>query len=525
VRAAAWTFLALGGLVALACFVPHAEATGVCHSGSPTNWCNGLATVSTTTGGVASARCFTLRTTNTAPTCDSTSANDASWEVNAGGCITLYWFDTTTGATPPAAPNKVGIQVYNDVPAAVITFRGTSQAEPAAGSTFSFCATDTGLSSGSPRTGTYLIFIRPIKDNAVPSSNNYDITSACQTQVGSISKCDNGVLRSNMLVSALAASSPPAGSEFAYGSAGDESVTFTATRPRQADSISAYTVSFDSRHSGAGSIVETTATAMSANAATDTASSVIDNTYDAASTSYDVEYNIIGTSPVDGLPWTTFPASGHGTGITQISSTKVRATSLFTAEPGIKFDSDCTGGYATADDVWSIKLGSSGGAAVSKLNKGESYYASTCMTNARDEYLTRAMTVAREDATPTTCATIGSLTPVSHVYSHTSTLGTGSTCLASGDPGSTRYFRATNTDQNHRGLGSFTVSPTYYLVSYLQKTGTRTGTMDLTYDIASGYTDSIYQWCFVESVRHDGLTPIDTSGSAVSYALDRKSVV
>lgn len=45
------------------------------------------------TGSVASTRCFTIRTANTAPTCST------GWTMDAGSCLTFY-FDTTRGASP-----------------------------------------------------------------------------------------------------------------------------------------------------------------------------------------------------------------------------------------------------------------------------------------------------------------------------------------------------------------------------------------------------------------------------------------
>lgn len=507
---------------------PHVSATTTCHGTG--NWCQGYGHVSTTTGGVASARCFAIRTTNTAPTCTTsgiTPSNEASWTMDAGSCLTFYYFDTTSGASPPAAPNKVTLVLRADNTATQLSFVPyNAAAEPSNGATTTVCATDTGTTGGADRTGTYRLLLRVVKDNGPGGVGNYDITTDGVASVGSLISFDKAAYVGLMKVSSITRSAYPADSTFAYGSSGDEQVTVTATHT--VPNVDANLENVRLRVSDSGLVTNgEEGPSQDSDGATDSNAFTIDNTYVAGS--YVPSIRIVGTSGLTSMRWTWMAGSGHGACISKatifVTDDTAYCSTTFSIDPEIKFDSDCTGGYSTADDVWKIQLGTSSGAVVSKMNKGETYYASTCMTNARDEYLTRSMTVSREDATPTTCASIGSLTPTGTLYSHTSTLSTGAVCLASNsDPGDMRYFRAANTDQNHRGLGSFSVSSLYYIDAHIQKSSTlvkddfptENSAEDTAYTISTAVTDTTHLWCHVKSVRKD--VDIDTSGSVITWS-------
>jgi len=217
-----WTFALL--LAFLAFLSPIAikpvQASTNCHASG--DWCVGWSQVSTKTGGVLGTdeRCFSMRETNSAPSCSTTTSNEATFDLGLGGCITLFYFDTSNGATAPAAPNKVTLQIYpdNSVSVAAITYQ-VQTAEPSNGASFQFCGTNGGTSGSAARADTYRIYIRVIKDNG--AGGNYDLTSDGNNFVGTSSSHDRGMLRSSMAISSITRSAYPAGSTFAYGTAAD----------------------------------------------------------------------------------------------------------------------------------------------------------------------------------------------------------------------------------------------------------------------------------------------------------------
>lgn len=533
----AFVFLGVvAAFLALLAFLPSAEATTTCHATG--NWCQGYAHASTTTGGVSSARCFALRATNTAPTCSLTGitpSNEASWELDPGACMNVYWFDTTTGVTPPLAPNKVTIAVYFDSLTASpkITFLNAG-AEPANGSSYSVCSTDNILSSGAARSGTLRLFIRPVKDNGPGGVGNYDITSDGAATVGTNVGFDKGAIRGLAYVSSITRNAYPAGATFAYGSAGDESMTITATMTAPNGDDNAENI----RNFIADDATLVTYGANGASVDLETASPslaqsfTVDSTFPAAGSPYVGGVSILGNSKLTGLKWTAFPATGHGSGLTRFSDIAVYLTANFNVNPEIAFDADGTGTFATADGDIVVKAGSSGGATITVANRGETIYAEWYLFNARGEKLTRSMTFPNEDSGGTTCSAGGSLTPDgSGLYSTTGAIPTSDGCAAAATTiGTDRYYRATNTDQSKRAAQvSIAVSSLYFVDAHLQVAATlvpddfptEDATEDFLFEVRSSggvdASDVIHIWCHVKGVRQD--LNIDTSGSAVTRAL------
>lgn len=508
-------------VVAVVLVVPTASAASSCSISATV--CKGQAYVDTSTGGVAGAiRCFFLDTDATLGNHVCSSTQDRTvWQMNSGSCVSLYYFDVVQGAVPPAVPNKVTLSVKFDTAATTIITFLSAGAEPANAATYTFCATDTGIGSGTQRAGTYRIYLNAVKDNGAGGVGNYNVDSDGTATVGAIAQFAKGALRGNMLVSALVSSTPPSGTQFAYGVAADELVTITATRSQKNGGTSTETINFDSRHASLGSIIETSTTTESAAATTDSTTFIIDNTYDAASTTYDVEYNIVSNAALTGLSWTTFPATGHGAGITQITSTKVQHTAQFTADPRIILDKTGTNTFATADNSAVIKLTTSAGVITSIFNRGETVYFESFILNARSQKLSRSMTFTAQDPTPTTCNAIGALTPTANKYSTTFTLPTTTTCTAAADSiGTSRTFLVTNTDQSQRSITVYTVSSFYWTDYHPQGSTplvkddfpTQNANEQVTYIISS---DIMKVWCHVEGVRLDG-THIQTSSGEVS---------
>ncbi len=516
----------IGTASAIVIISEEVEATTVCHPSM--NWCQGYAHVSTNTGGTSSARCFSLRTTNVLPTCTTsgiTPVNEATWQMDAGQCVTFYFLTGTTGALPPAVPNKVSIQVINDAKTAAIRTYQVNAAIPVSGTSYSFCATSDGIAGSPSRAGTYSMFLEVIKDNGngLPGNTNYNIDTNGQAAVGAITAFDTGALRGKLFVSSIANSAYPAGSTFAFGAAGDESATITATftQPNAENSVETMrTFVADSATLLVGQVgatvdVDTTTLAQAY---------VIDQTFPFANGPYLAGLTIIGNAATTGLRWTVLADTGHGAGLTLSSDTNIYSTSTFNIDPRIVVDSDGIGTFATADEIIITKLDSSSGISVTQLNKGEVLYDEEYIFNARSELLSRAMTFSNEDESFVTCSGSASRTPVANKYSGTSTVTNPGVCTAiNADPGSPRYIRLTATDQSYLSLMVFRVSTLYYVDTHIQISSTlnqddfptENANEDSVYIISLAETDTVHLWCHVKTVRKD--TEVDTSGSAVSF--------
>lgn len=511
------------------------EATANCQPASPAaNTCMGFSMVGTTTGGTASGRCFALRMVDAGPTCSTggigTTANEATWQMDAGGCLTFYYRDTPNGLVPPAVPNKVTIQVYNDQGNNLIKTFLSAAAEPAqdgVANAFSFCATSDGNVGSAARAGTYFLYLNAVKDNGngLPGNTNYNIgTNGAGSQDTSF---DAGFLRARIAVSSLTRSAYPAGSTFAYGPAGDESITITATFTDP---------NGDANHEGGMTSILDSATLLvgqaGANVDMDGSSLaqnfVVDSTFPAANSPYVAGFTLT-QNALNGLTWTILQSAGHGSGLTRVSDTFIRTDATFNIDAGIVFDSTGTGTYAAPDGQWVNKLTNSAGAVVTKYNRGETAYFEGYLLNARSEKLTRSMNLAVEDTAPTTCNGPASFTPSgAGLYSGTYTVPTGGACIAAAtDAGTPRYWRATNTDQNKRSDEDHTVSSLYYVDAHPQLADplvvdnfpTEDAGEDLAYFVRSDGmggddSDTVHGYCHVVSVRKD--LNVDTSGNAVT---------
>lgn len=511
----AWQILAGIGLalLALVIFAPGASATTTCQGGSGpsvANTCQGYGHASTAFGGVASARCFALRTTNTAPTCTTsglTPVNEASWQMAAGASITFYYFDTTAGVVPPAAPNAVTIAVRFDNAGTDVRVFQNAGAEPINGALYTFYATSDGTATGSPRAGTYEIFGRFIKSDGT-AANNYNVATTGNNPVGSIINFDRGALRGQILLSSIARSAYPAGSTFAYGAAGDESVTVTATHT-QPNGDAGVETAFTSVLDNAGLTVGQAGTTTDLDSTSLAQAFVVDNTFPAANSPYVAGFTVAGNSVLTGMKFTVLASTGHGSCVTRVSDTFAYCSTPFNVNSDIKFDSDGLGSYATADEVTVPRLTTCSGAVVQVFNKGETVCNSWYLFNARSELLSRAMTFAREDSVPTTCNSLGSLSPTANKYSSTTLISTGTTCLSAYDlVGAPRYLRVTNTDQNHRSNSLYGVSTFYYVDYHPQRTSTLVQDDWPTQNSAehSSYVisaDVMNVWCHVRGVRLD----------------------
>lgn len=528
--ALAGLFVALGVLAVLWA-IPEVEASTICHASG--NWCQGYAHASTSTGGVASYRCFAVRTTNTAPTtCSSTGltgpVNEGTWQMDAGACVTFYYFDTTNGVTPPAVPNKVTLDVRGDNTATVIKTFLAAAAEPANGASYTFCATSDGNSGSSARAGTYRVLLNPVKDNGPGGVGNYNINSDGAATVGANIGFDKGALRGKMLVSSLARNAYPAGSMFAYGPAGDETITNTAT-------FTTPNVDANLETMRTGVLDESTLLVGAIGATVDVDSGslaqnyVVDSTFPFASNPYVLGLDIPGTSALTNTRWTVMATTGHGTNIVYVSDTTVYDSTDIGIDPRIKMDSDTTGGFASADETdRSYVGGTCSGTQIEVFNRGETACTAWGLVNARGEYLSRSMTFARHDATNNVCSSYGSLSPTTNVYSAAGAFNVGGSCAAAATTGgSPRHLRVTNTDQSYDSGTIYSVSSLYFIDAHPQVAGTLSQDNYPTEDATEYFvyliqeaggmdtSDTVHTWCHVVGVRKD--VNIDTTGSAVTW--------
>lgn len=526
-----WLLGAVLAFLAALAFLPSVDATANC--GLPVaDRCHGESMTATTTGGVASGRCFFFTTSSTAPACSTagigTTTNRAAWALTPGSCVTLYYHDVTNGAVPPAAPNKVTLRVDVDTSVTVTKTYQASAAEPASGTSYTFCATSNGDVGGTPRAGTWYLDLVAVKDNGPGGVGNYAVSAA---GTGSPSSFDAGGLRGSTTVSSVSRSAYPAGSTFAYGSSADESiaVTTTFTQPNGDNNVE---TSFNSILDASTLLVGQAGATVDVDATTTLAQSfVADNTFPQGNSPYVPGWTIAGNSVLLGEKWSILSPSGHGGGLTRFSDTFIYDGS-FNIDSRIRMDSEASGGFASADETDKSYVGGScTGAEVDLFNRGELACTSWALVNARDEYLSRSMTHFRRDASNNVCSSYGSLTPSSNIYTASGTFNTGGSCAAAADTtGSTRHLLVTNTDQSYLSGTIYRISSLYHVDSHLQLASTLAPddypTDDaneiLAYEVrgdgmGGDLSETTRQWCFVDGVRHDA--PIDTSGSAITRTI------
>lgn len=451
--------------------------------------------------------------------------------MDAGSCIPLYYYDVANGGVPPAAPNKMTLKLFFDNSGILVRTILNAGAEPANGASFSVCATSDGTSGGSPRAGTYYAHIEATKDNGAGGVGNYRIGSDGSAAVGTVASFDVGGLRAKTIVSSIARNAYPAGSTFAYGPAGDETVTITATfsQPGADNNVETSSTSILDASTlligQAGATVDIDATTTLAQGF------LADNTFPVTNSPYVPGWTIAGNSGLLGEKWTILAATGHGAGLTRVSDTFIYGAT-FNIDSRIKLDSTASGGFTTADETdRSYAGGSCSGSQVDLFNRGEMACTSWAVVNARDEYLSRSMTFTRRDTANTVCASYGSLTPSSNIYTVSGSFATSATCLAAADNvGTARHLLVTNTDQSYVSGTIYKLSSLYYVDSHLQYASTLAtddfptddATEVLAYEVrgdglGGDMSQTARQWCHVDGVRQD--VGIDTSGSAITRTI------
>lgn|GEM_PF-3507391 len=369
-----------------------------------------------------------------------------------------------------------------------------------------FFATSDGTSTGAPRAGTFRLFVEGLCSGVGCVPATYDVSSDANG--------DRGGLRAGLVVSDITKNAYPAGSIYAYGPAGDESMTFTASSTnRIEDTGTNQTVRINTRRNG-GAVIEN-ASSQELGASGLTASSFsADNTYDPTSgTAYDAEFEVVGNSNLlASQKWTYIASQGNGANITRDSVSVARYANRFSVDPRIYFSTD---GTTVNNDVTTN---------FSVYNRSESVSWQFCLVGARSEKLSRAMNVGVVAANASIENGPTSRTPSSFLYSTSYTVGASD--QATHDAiGSPKNFRVTNTDQTKDSDTSHSVSALYYVDAHAQLNNTTVvkddfPTEDSTEDFSGIIAADVFSFFgHIKNVRKD--TDIQTSGSALTFTIAR----
>ncbi|MDP3770031.1 MAG: hypothetical protein Q8R40_03795 [bacterium] len=451
-----------------------------------------------TGNGLLGIRNFSFRVIN-----EQTPAQDrATWELNAGDSITLYYKTWTLGVLPPSVPTTVRLRVYSDNGGTIVR-EFVDGAPPADGSSYTFFATNDGTAGGTPITGTFRLYIEAIC-SGVCLPGTYDVTSDTNG--------DKGGLRSGISVFDITKNAYPAGTRYAYGPAGDEIMTFIASSSERFEDTGAnQTVRLTTRRNG-GPVVENGASQELGVSGSTTASFIADNTYNPTiSISYDVEFQILGNANLWSKPWTHIATGGNGANIIRDSPTAARYANRFTVDPRIYFSSD--GAAANNNVITDFSI----------YNRGDTVNWQFYLLNSRNEALSRAVTVSIIAVGTTTENGPMIRTSSSTLYSGNYIIDTAH-AATSDTTGSPKKFLVTNTDQTKDSNNAYSVSSLYFMDMHPQVSPTLNQDDFPTEDTNETFTGIISADVFsffahVKNVRKD--THIDTSGSTVTFTLKK----
>lgn len=449
---------------------------------------------STGCGGLGGTRDFCLTTR-----ADCSIEDGSTWELDPGASIQVF-YRTQTSGVPPETPNNVVLDVMFDDTSSLVT-RLHLGAEPANGASFDFFATDDGMAGGVDRAGTYRLKITVERTSIGTYEGNSDGTGA-GTDAEQWAK---GAIRSRMDVSSLTASSPPAGTHFAYGTAADESVTLTATHTQPNVDADVETARWRTRDAPAGTVRDTQST-TDIDATTSTAfASVIDLTYPEVLGTYDGDWDLIGDAVLTGRTWTNFTSGSIG----RVSDTTVRLSDAFDADPSIIFSSD----GVVRDNEVNTSFG--------VYNRGELVTYDFFLLNSRDEQLTRSMTTEVRSSDTTL---VDSQSKTGANYAGTYTPDPTDPAVKN-EVGDLHFFRVTSTEQTKDSDSSHGISSLYFVDSHPQTTSTLNKD-DFNVvgedDTAENHqyiigADVLNTWCHVKGVRKD--VEIDTGDDQVTISL------
>ena len=258
------------------------------------------------------------------------------------------------------------------------------------GTTFIFYSPADGTVSGSPRCGTYRLYLR-MRQNAGLAATQYDVDSEGAAALGaSIQTFNRGGLRGKMSVTSIAHTGYPAGTNFAYGVASDENMTMRVTHTQRfEDTGTNQTVRCITIRNADSTTIETGSTIEAGSATTTDQTFVCDTAYDTNLVTYGVKFEVVGTAALvfstapTADKWTV-PISGDAS-ILVVDTNTVKDQNVFDADPRLTIGS-VTAGQAV-------------------YNRGELATHSFEITNSRSEALTRSMSWDIKDSGGSTKAT------------------------------------------------------------------------------------------------------------------------
>lgn len=430
---------------------------------------------------------------------------DHQWELDAGGSIVLTYQEKTESVGPPPTADTVILNIFRDDSSTVVRTLHNG-APPADGSTFTFHATHDGTAGGTPAAGTFRIKVRAIRDGI---TTDYDCSSDGEEATSGDVDCVEfltGGLRSRMIASTLTVPSPPADTTYAYGPTGDEQATCEASVSRTV-AAAAHEDHFLRAIDSANATIESSPQTEVPTMGSLSFASTIDDTYPKTSANYGCQIDLTGNSPLSGVAWTVFAATGHGTGIVRVDDDTVRRGDMFTADPTVHFDSDTS--LPTDNEVTSdFEL----------YNRAENFSLSWDLRNARDERISKSLTFVTVDSDGSTNA-LGTDTGPRYGINGTWSATIDATNDETGDP---KHVRLTATDKSDDSVDSFSISSLYFADTHTQKS------LPLTKDdfpdendgelftFISG-EDTIRTWCHVKGVRKD--REIDTGPNEVTILI------
>lgn len=278
----------------------------------------------TDTGGVASTRQIALRTQND----QAAPADRASWKLDAGASITLFFKHWTSGLAPPGAPTRVVLAAYYETGTATLIRTLHDGAPPTDGASFTLFGTADGTSGGAARAGTVRLVCRLVKTDGAGGVGNYDVDSDGNEPVGNVSNSAQGGLMVRALVSDVGVSAYPAGSQFANG----ETVALTATHTPPYAVRGHEDVRIDVLDGTAQQIAGATAD-IEADGTT-ARNFTVNSGFDLALQSYGAEFVVTGNAQLvfasGATPWTELVDAG--TNVEQ-NGVNVRRQSFFSVDP------------------------------------------------------------------------------------------------------------------------------------------------------------------------------------------------
>ena len=324
----------------------------------------------------------------------SQTNTDKTWEVNPSGSINITYSTVGDNNAPILPDGDAGdrflVQIFyeNETGTAVQTLYDQTSA-PASPTTWTFDTTSAA--------GTYRIFARIIGTNET-LRDDYDVTT---DGGGPPTDWHKGALRVSMNVTDVAVSAYPAESIFAYGTAVDESATITVTHTASRVVSNTEDVKIRIRRNSDQAEIDVGATQDAETDGTTARSFVIDNSFDAATTSYDAEIEIVGASALlTTEKWTHINTATLP--VTKDSATIARYPNRFNANSSLSIS-----GMSLGETVY---------------NRGESSTYTFNILNTRSEQLTRTMNWSMRDSANSVRTTAsGSGASYSKTYVITST--------------------------------------------------------------------------------------------------------